>query len=105
MNPQNGVIVTISQVGEEFQYVYQTRDDDREDLEAWADLLRVLSEQHGPQDGGRHAAHRLYISVAPGDKYSGYVADPYEMEHNGPKCEETLTDANKCQQFPTGPSL
>lgn len=101
----NGVIVTVQDGPESFQYVYQQRDDDREDQEAWADLLRVLTEKHGPADGGRHAAHRLYIRVAPGDKSAGYVADPYEMEHNRPECEETLTDPNKCQQFHTGPSL
>ncbi len=106
MNPKNGEIVTVEQVDEEFQYVYQTRDDDREDLEAWADLLRILTEQHGPPDQGRHAAHRLYIQVAPGDKHSGYVAEVPEIEHNGADCAKTSADIDKCRHFDTpGPSL
>lgn len=102
----NGVVVTVQQGAETFQYVYQERDDDRDDKEAWADLLRVLTEQHGPPDQGRYAQHRIMVRVEPGDKYSEYVEEVPEIEHNGADCAKTSADIDKCRHFDTsGPSL
>lgn len=48
------------------EIVYQERHDD--EIECFADFLQYLNEEYGPSTN-RYSAKRIYINVAPGDKY------------------------------------
>lgn len=68
-NVANGAILRIEEDdegGEVREVVYQEMDDDG--IEAFADFLRYLVDQCGPQTS-RYSPKRVHISVEPGDKY------------------------------------
>jgi hypothetical protein len=69
-NVTNGAVLRIEyDIGDEVEeLVYQEQDEEGNDVEAFADFLRTIHEQYGPSTG-RRSPKRIYISVAPGDKY------------------------------------
>jgi len=65
---QNGIVLRVEADSEEGadELVYQERESD--DVEAFADFLRELTDQYGPTTS-RYSPKRVYIRVEPGDKY------------------------------------
>ena len=75
-NVANGVVLRIEpqQPGEEAtEVVYQDTAD--AEIEAFADFLRYLLDNYGPQTS-RYSPKRIYIRTEPGDKY-----EPPAEEH------------------------
>ncbi len=52
------------------------------EVEAFADFLRTITDAYGPQDG-RHEAQRIHILVRPGDKHPNFNGCPECGEHRG----------------------
>ncbi len=73
----NGVVLRIEDdIGEQVEteeFVYQEADDESNDIEAFADLLRAVNEHWGPSTS-RYSAKRIYIRVGPGDKHNDWRA-------------------------------
>jgi hypothetical protein len=63
---ENGIILTADN-GD--SYCYQESYGGDEDHDAFADFLRVILDNFGPADDGRHEKKRIYISVRHGDNY------------------------------------
>ena len=66
---QNGVILKIDHGDSEAdpeEVVYQEQDGN--EIEAFADFLRCLDDNYGPQTS-RYSPKRIVIRVEPGDKY------------------------------------
>ncbi|KKL72955.1 hypothetical protein LCGC14_2079750 [marine sediment metagenome] len=59
-------------------YVHQESDE----VEVFADFLRLLCDAYGPQDG-RYEAQRIHILVRPGDKHPDFNGCPECGEHRG----------------------
>jgi hypothetical protein len=64
---QNGAILSIEEDDEVNEVVYQEGGEAGE-IEAFADFLRHLTNNYGPQTS-RYSPKRVHISVEPGDKY------------------------------------
>lgn len=67
-NVKNGAVLTVEEDGETEEVVYQGQGDN--EVEAFADFLRFLETHYGPATS-RYSPQRIYIKVAPGDKYTG----------------------------------
>jgi hypothetical protein len=53
---------------------YQEAEDN--EVEAFADFLRILNEYYGPSTS-RYSAKRIYILVKPGDKHEDFKGDEF----------------------------
>ena len=64
------LVATISEEesGEKEEIVYQDDYDDGDDVECFADFLRLVANEYGPSTS-RYSAKRIYVEVKPGDKY------------------------------------
>lgn len=62
------VCYTAEETGDAEEVVFQEKYDEDDELECFADFLRVLNDQYGPSTG-RYSPKRIYIRVEPGDKY------------------------------------
>jgi len=61
-------------------HVFATRDDsERDTAEAFADVLWKIKELCGPQES-RYSAHRVVISIKPGDKHASHPDNQEEAE-------------------------
>lgn len=67
----NGIIVK-DEDGEES--VFQDTDNGDE-IEMWRYFLCFLTERYGPQDMDKYSEKRIYISIAPGDKWEGELGE------------------------------
>ena len=67
---KNGLILEVTEVNENQteKIVYQERYD--EEVECFADFLRLMNENFGPTTS-RHSEKRIYIQVKPGDNFPG----------------------------------
>ena len=70
----NGFILKCEDDGE--LYVHQEADD----VEVFADFLRLLCDAYGPISS-RYEAQRIYVIVQPGDKHPDYNGCPECGEH------------------------
>jgi hypothetical protein len=61
---KNGVVLQ----AKDGDICYQESYDGDQDHDAFADFLRIITENFGPTDG-RHGKKRIYITVRHGDKY------------------------------------
>jgi len=69
MQGLNGLVLTVTDEGREAQIVtYQEGSTDEQDIERFRDLLYILMDAYGPTTS-RYSKQRIYISIAPGDKY------------------------------------
>lgn len=50
------------------ELVFQEKYDEEEEIECFADFLRVLNDEYGPTTS-RYSSKRIYINIEPGDKY------------------------------------
>jgi hypothetical protein len=77
---KNGCILQahIKDQGEVNEYVYQEFDDDEADFAAFATFLNTLIQDYGPDLGSRYAAHRLYVTVHPGDKHPNFTNELFD---------------------------
>lgn len=65
----NGVVLRVDHGipdAEPEEFVYQEQDGN--EIEAFADFLRCLTDHYGPQTS-RYSPKRIHITVEPGDKY------------------------------------
>ena len=60
--------------GETEEICYQEAEDN--EVEAFADFLRILNEYYGPSTS-RYSAKRIYILVKPGDKHEDFKDDEF----------------------------
>lgn len=86
---RNGWIVRDKQ-GEELEhvYVFSEGDTDKESVEGFRNLLWQLNELCGPTTS-RYSAHRINITIEPGDKYEGGGDESVELctnEDDGKDC-------------------
>ena len=63
---KNGIILT-NEDGEKLVF----QDSDNDGFEAWAEFLSTLTDSYGPDDQGRYSEKRVYIIIAPGDRWEG----------------------------------
>lgn len=72
----SGGAIVVDGEGQETIFGY---DGDRiSEVEGFAGLLRFLSEEYGPSTS-RYSPERIYISVAPGDKFDSEIHDPRQV--------------------------
>lgn len=69
---KNGLVLKVTDKYDEGpkEIVFQEKYDDEEDVECFADFLRLLDDQFGPSTS-RYSPKRIYVRVEPGDKYEG----------------------------------
>ena len=76
---KNGCVLKVKNSSEESvereEIVYQEKYDD--DIECFADFLCYLNDEYGPATS-RYSEKRIYISVAPGDKFEDARSGPEE---------------------------
>lgn len=73
----NGTVLRLEpdQPGDEAEeIVYQARESDEEDIEAFADFLRYLADHYGPHTS-RYSPKRIFVQVEPGDKFEATQND------------------------------
>ena len=81
----NGWYLIHSEEGEPDQvYVFNGDDGEQSEVEAFAHLLRVIDSLYGPTTS-RYSEHRIYITVAPGDKSSKHPDNQEEPEDDDSK--------------------
>lgn len=75
---KNGLILKITDFvdDEKEEVVFQEKYNEEDDVECFADFLRVLNEYYGPSTG-RYSPKRIYIRVAPGDKHEDFKDSLY----------------------------
>ena len=82
---ENGSIVDVvsgENVGDVQTFVHQDGDFPGDDVEAFADLLRLIEEQWGPTTS-RYSPKRIVIRVEPGDKYDPSAVEDMEYGNTG----------------------
>lgn len=58
-----------------------------DEFDLWAEFLNELTDNYGPADQGRYSEKRVYIIVAPGDRWEGVGECPLR-DHPVCPCEE-----------------
>lgn len=70
---RNGCILkachTAEETGRREELVYQESYAEDDEIERFADFLRIIADNYGPNTS-RYSAKRIYITVRPGDKHS-----------------------------------
>ena len=61
-------------------YVFDEGDSDKTAAHAFSSVLYLIRNMCGPNES-RYSAHRIYITVAPGDKHSSHPDNQEEEEH------------------------
>ena len=74
---RGGVIISVTLEGETDEWPVQERDDERQEIENWCDVLAAIYDEYGVP-GGRYAAARLYFTVAPGDKHPEFKDELFQ---------------------------
>ncbi|MBU1856224.1 MAG: hypothetical protein KKC28_04505 [Verrucomicrobia bacterium] len=77
---RNGAVLRVEANGAEGpeEITYQEREDD--EIEAFADFLRVVLDHYGPTTS-RYSQKRIRVLVEPGDKYESPPAQPGDCVH------------------------
>jgi hypothetical protein len=69
---KNGCVLVATssaeETGEKEEIVYQEDYDDGNDIECFADFLRLIADTYGPSTS-RYSPKRIYVDVRSGDKY------------------------------------
>jgi hypothetical protein len=58
-------------------YVFSHGDSEQSEVEAFRDLLVSVHDAYGPSTS-RYSAHRIYITIRPGDKHNDYKEEENE---------------------------
>ncbi len=64
----NGYILS----SDDGEILYQTTDDDKDEIERFCEFLYAVKEHYGPSTS-RYSPKRIYINIEPGDKYEENV--------------------------------
>lgn len=82
---QNGWLLVYSEEGEQDRlYVFSHDDSEEEEAKAFQALLYAVNDTYGPTSS-RYSEHRIYITVAPGDKNSKHPNNQEESEDGDSK--------------------
>ena len=65
---KNGLVLEVTDGEDKETITYQDGDTDEQEIERFRDFLCEINDSYGPVTS-RHSKQRIYISVAPGDKY------------------------------------
>ena len=72
---RNGWLLVYSEEGEQDQlHVFSHEGEEKEEAEAFQALLYTILDVYGPTSS-RYSAHRIYVTVKPGDKHKDYEDD------------------------------